>query len=33
MTKIINLYGAPGSGKSTISSGLFYHMKMVELNV
>lgn len=33
MTKIINLYGAPGSGKSTIASGLFYHMKMAGLNV
>ena len=28
MTKIINLYGAPGSGKSTIASGLFFHMKI-----
>ena len=33
MTKIINLYGAPGSGKSTIASGLFYHMKMAGLKV
>lgn len=33
MTKIINLYGAPGSGKSTIASGLFFHMKMAGLNV
>lgn len=33
MTKVINLYGAPGSGKSTIASGLFYHMKMAGLNV
>ena len=33
MTKIINLYGAPGSGKSTIATGLFYHMKMAGLNV
>ena len=33
MTKIINLYGAPGSGKSTIASGLFYHMKRAGLNV
>jgi len=27
-TKIINLFGGPGVGKSTIASGLFYHMKM-----
>lgn len=33
MTKIINLYGAPGSGKSTIASGLFFHMKMAGINV
>ena len=33
MTKIINVYGAPGSGKSTIASGLFFHMKMAGLNV
>lgn len=33
MTKIINLYGSPGSGKSTVASGLFYHMKMAGLNV
>lgn len=33
MTKIINLYGSPGSGKSTIAAGLFYHMKMAGLNV
>jgi thymidylate kinase len=33
MTTIINLYGAPGSGKSTIASGLFFHMKMAGFNV
>lgn len=33
MTIIINLYGAPGSGKSTVASGLFFHMKMAGLNV
>lgn len=33
MTKIINLYGAPGSGKSTIAAGLFFNMKMAGLNV
>lgn len=33
MTKVINLYGAPGSGKSTIATGLFYHIKMAGLNV
>lgn len=26
--KVINLFGGPGVGKSTIASGLFYHMKM-----
>ena len=31
MTKVINLYGAPGSGKSTIAAGLFYHIKMAGL--
>ena len=24
---VINLYGGPGCGKSTVSSGLFYKMK------
>ena len=33
MTKIINLFGAPGSGKSTIAAGLFFHMNMAGLNV
>ena len=33
MTVVINLFGAPGSGKSTIASGLFFHMKMGGLNV
>ena len=27
--KIICLYGGPGSGKSTICAGLFYHLKVV----
>jgi hypothetical protein len=27
LTKIINLFGGPGSGKSTTASGLFYHLK------
>lgn len=27
MTKVINFYGGPGSGKSTQASGLFYKMK------
>lgn len=26
--KVINLWGAPGSGKSTIAAGLFHHMKV-----
>ena len=33
MTKIINLFGAPGSGKSTVASGLFYELKLKGLNV
>lgn len=28
MTKIINFFGGPGVGKSTLASGLFYHMKL-----
>jgi len=27
MTKIINLYGGPGCGKSTTAAGIFYHLK------
>lgn len=26
--KVVNLYGGPGAGKSTIAAGLFAHMKM-----
>lgn len=33
VTKVINLFGAPGSGKSTLSAGLFYNMKMKKLKV
>ncbi len=33
MTKYINLYGGPGSGKSTVAAGLFYQMKLKHLNV
>ena len=32
MTKVINLFGGPGAGKSTIASGLFYHMKIAGYN-
>jgi hypothetical protein len=28
MTKVINLYGGPGVGKSTTAAGIFYHAKM-----
>ena len=28
MTKVICLYGSPGSGKSTAAAGLYYHLKM-----
>ena len=27
-TKVINIFGAPSTGKSTLASGLFYEMKM-----
>lgn len=33
MTQVINLFGGPGIGKSTLSSGLFYEMKNMGLNV
>lgn len=33
MTKIINLYGGPSSGKSTQAAGLFYEMKRIGYNV
>ena len=33
MTKIINLYGSPSTGKSTLASGLFYKMKIAGFNV
>lgn len=28
MTKIINIYGSPSAGKSTLAAGLFYRMKL-----
>ena len=28
LKQVINLFGAPGCGKSTIASGLFYKMKI-----
>ena len=31
--KVINLWGSPGSGKSTVAAGLFYRMKMADYNV
>jgi|SRR5271157_460874 len=31
--KVINLFGGPGSGKSTIAAGLFYEMKLLHKNV
>ena len=33
MTKVINLFGGPGAGKSTIAAGLFYNMKIAGYNV
>jgi tRNA uridine 5-carbamoylmethylation protein Kti12 len=32
-TIVINLFGGPGVGKSTIAAHLFYHMKMLGYNV
>lgn len=32
-TKIINLFGGPGAGKSTTASGLFYELKKHRINV
>jgi hypothetical protein len=32
MTLIVNLYGSPGSGKSTTMSGVFYHLKLLGKN-
>ena len=31
--KVINLWGGPGSGKSTAAAGLFYEMKKLQLQV
>lgn len=31
--KVINLWGSPGAGKSTVAAGLFYKMKMADYNV
>ena|ERR1700722_12094005 len=31
--QVINLFSGPGGGKSTVASGLFYHMKMQHKNV
>lgn len=33
MTKIINLFGGPGAGKSTTAAGLFYRMKKSGMSV
>lgn len=33
MLKVINLFGGPGSGKSTTAAGLFWEMKNARLNV
>lgn len=32
MSFVVNLWGAPGSGKSTMAAGLFYHLKKMGLN-
>ena len=31
--QIVNLFGGPGSGKSTTAAGLFYEVKKLKLNV
>ena len=31
MTKVINLFGGPGAGKSTTAAGLFYEMKVRDI--
>lgn len=31
-TKVVNLFGGPGAGKSTIASGLFYKLKMANID-
>lgn len=33
MTKVINLFAGPGTGKSTTAAGLFYEMKLVGFDV
>lgn len=33
MLKVINLYGGPGTGKSTTAAGLFFRMKSIGMNV
>ena len=30
---IVNLFGGPGCGKSTTAAGVFYHLKMLHMNV
>jgi tRNA uridine 5-carbamoylmethylation protein Kti12 len=33
MTTVINLFGGPGTGKSTLATNLFYIMKSKDINV
>lgn len=33
MAKVINLFGGPGAGKTSISAGLFYELKLKDYNV
>ena len=33
MTKVINLFGGPGSGKSLLASGIFYNLKLKGVKV
>jgi hypothetical protein len=32
MTKIINVFGGPGIGKSTVAAGVFYHLKLQSIS-
>lgn len=32
LSKVINLFAGPGAGKSTLASGVFYHLKSAGLN-
>lgn len=33
MCKVLNFFGGPGAGKTTVASGVFFHLKTMEYNV